>query len=84
MTPNESKEIIEKFHQSIRDLRPNAIVQSSKKLPYTSARIKFAHFVFGEHLIKDGFYTKEKTPDEISKLFEKNYQELMESYGFID
>lgn len=83
MIPSESKEIIEKFHQSIKDLRPNAIVQSTKELPFTSARIKFAHFVYGEHLIKDGFYIKGETPEEISKLFEKNYQELMESYGLI-
>ena len=84
MAPNEAKEILDKFHQSIMDLRPNAIVQSTKELPYTSARIKFAHFVYGEHLIKDGFYIKGKTQRKISKLFEKNYQELMESYGLID
>lgn len=84
MTPDESKEIIEKFHKSIKDLRPNAIVQSTKELPYTSARIKLAHFVYGEHLIKGGFYVKGKSPEEILKLFEKNYQELMESYGLID
>jgi|GEM_PF-1555868 len=84
MTYTEAKEIIEKFHQSIKDLRPNAIVQSTKELPYTSARIKFAHLVYGEYLVKDGFYIKGKSQEEILKLFEKSYQELMESYGLID
>ena len=84
MTSEESKIIIEKFHQSIRDLRPDAIVQSTKNLPYTSARIKFAHFVYGEYLVKDGLYTKGKSQEEILKSFEKSYQELMESYGLID
>jgi hypothetical protein len=41
MTPIEAKIIIEKYHLSIKDLRPNAIVQSSKELPCTSARIKY-------------------------------------------
>jgi len=87
MTHTEAKEIIEKFHQSIRDLRPDAIVQSTKELPYTSARIKYAHFVYGEHFIKDGFYAEAKTKEtkeEMLKSFEKKYQELMESYGLID
>ncbi|MDE2227218.1 MAG: hypothetical protein KGJ89_04660, partial [Patescibacteria group bacterium] len=84
MTPIEAEKIIETFHQSIMDLRPNAIVQSAKELPYTSARIKFAHFIYGEHLIKNGFYIEGKTPEETSQLFEKKYQELMESYGLID
>lgn len=87
MTHTEAKEIIEKFHQSIRDLRPDAIVQSTKELPCTSARIKYAHFVYGEHFIKDGFYAEAKTKEtkeEMLKSIEKKYQELMESYGLID
>jgi hypothetical protein len=87
MTPIEAEKIIEKFHQTIKDLRPNAIVQSSKELPYASARIKYAHFVYAEHFIKDGFYVEAKTKEtkeEMLKSFEKKYQELMESYGLID
>ncbi|MDD4290200.1 MAG: hypothetical protein PHH83_02880 [Patescibacteria group bacterium] len=87
MTPDEAKKIIEKFHQAIKDLRPNAIVQSSKELPCTSARIKYAHFVYVEHFIKDGFYIEAKTKEtkeEMLKSFEKKYQALMESYGIID
>ena len=87
MTPIEAEKIIEKFHQAIRDLRPDAIVQSSKNLPCTAARIKYAHFVYGEHFIKDGFYIEAKTKEtkeEMLKSFEKKYQELMESYGLID
>ena len=72
MTPIEAKELIEKFQQSIRDLRPNAIVQSTKELPCTSARIKYAHFVYGEGLVKNVSITEEAL------------QEIMESYGIID
>lgn len=84
MTIDEAKNIIEKFHQSIKDLRPNAIVQDSKNLPYTSARIKYAHFVYGEHFVNNGFYNKTETKEEMLKSVEKVCQELMESYGLID
>ena len=83
MTPAESKKIIQKFHQSIKDLRPNAIVQDIKKLPYTSARIKYAHFVYGEDLIEN-IIQEGKTPEEILKFFETQHQEMMESYGLIN
>lgn len=72
MTPIEAEKIIDNFHKSIKDLRPDAIVQSSKVLPYTSARIKYAHFVYGEALIKNVKITEEKL------------QEVGESYGIID
>lgn len=72
MTPIEANKIIEKYHLSIKDLRPNAIVQSSKELPCTSARIKYAHFVYGEDLTKN------------VKITEETYQEIMESFGIID
>jgi hypothetical protein len=68
-------------------MRPNAIVRSSKELPCTSARIKYAHFVFGEHFIKDGFYIDARTKETIEKTLgscEKTFQELMESYGILD
>lgn len=83
MTPDEAKKIIEKFHQSIKDMRPDAIVQDSKNLPYTSARIKYAHFIYGEDLVENIIQGK-KEPEEILKSFEKKHQELMESYGIID
>jgi hypothetical protein len=72
MTPIEAKKIIEKYHLSIKDLRPNAIVQSNKKLPCTSARIKHAHFVYGEDIIKG------------AKITQEIVNEIMESYGIID
>ena len=72
MIPTEAKNIIDNFHKSIKDLRPNAIIQSNEKLPYTSARIKYAHFVYGEGLIKT------------VKITEKIFQEMLESYGIID
>jgi hypothetical protein len=68
----EAKEIIETHHQSIKDLRPNAIVQSSEVRPCTSARIKYAHFVYGEDLIKS------------HNVAEETIKELRESYGIID
>ena len=72
MTPNEAKNVIEKFHKSIKDLRPNAIVQSKEDILYTSARIKYAHFVYGEEIVKRVKITKEI------------YQEVLESYGIIE
>jgi hypothetical protein len=72
MTPIDAKNIIDKYHQSIKDLRPNAIVQSSDARPYTSARIKYAHFVYGEDLIKSRNFTEEAI------------KELRESFGIID
>jgi hypothetical protein len=72
MTPVEAKEIIERFHHSIKDMRPNAIVQSNKELPYTQAKIRYAHFVYGEDIIKR------------TELTEEMLQELQESYGIID
>jgi len=72
MIPSEASVIIENFHKSIKDLRPEAIVQSSKELPYSYARIKYAHFVYIEELI------------ERVELTEKNLQEMMESYGIIN
>ena len=72
MTPIEAKIIIDNFHKSIKDLRPNAIVQSSKELPYTYARIKYAHFVYGEEIVKH------------AKITEEILQEMLESYGIIE
>lgn len=72
MTPVEAKEIIERFHRSIKDLRPNTIVQSYKELPHTQGNIRYAHFIYGEDIIKR------------AELTEAVLQELQESYGIID
>lgn len=72
MDQKEALKIIEEFHNSIKDLRPDALVQSSKELPYTYTRIKYAHFIYLEKLIEDGGMTEEKL------------QEMMESYGIIN
>jgi hypothetical protein len=72
MTPSEAAKIITDFHKSIKDLRPNAIVQSNEELPCTSARIKYAHFVHAEELVGHAEMTEEKL------------QEIIESYGIVD
>jgi hypothetical protein len=72
MTPIEAKKIIENYHKSIKDMRPDAIVQSSNNLPYVPGRIKYAHFVYGEELIK------------LVKITEEILQEMLESYGIIN
>jgi len=72
MTQNEAKKIIENYHKSIKDLRPAAIVQSNNNLPCVSGWIKYAHFVYGEELIKENIITK-----EIAEM-------LTESYGIIN
>lgn len=68
----ESKKIIQDYHNSIKDLRPEAIVQSIDVLPYSSGRIKYAHFVYGEYLINNDKITNELL------------LEIFESYGLID
>jgi len=72
MTPIEAEKIIENFHKSIKDLRPDAIVQPKNDLPYVIGWIKYAHFVYGEELIKENIITK-----EIAEM-------LTESYGIIN
>ena len=59
MTPIEAEKIIGDFHKSIKDSRPNGIIQFNKELPYTSAKIKYAHFVYGEELVKSVKITEE-------------------------
>jgi len=61
MTPSEAEKIIEEFHNSITDLRPGEIVQSTDELPCTRARIKHAHFVYGEYIIKNASLTEKNT-----------------------
>jgi len=51
MTPLDAENIIKMCHNSIKDLRPNFIVQPQSDLPYVKGRIKYAHFVYGEELI---------------------------------
>jgi len=68
----EAFEIIEEFHKSIKDLRPEAIVQSFQELPYPASWIKYAHFVLGENLINNG------------DLSLKMAKYLIESYSIID
>ncbi len=72
MTTAEAERIIKQFHNSIEDLRPIAVVQPKEKLPHTPAKIKYAHFIYGEELIKT------------AKIAERILQEIMESYGIID
>ena len=43
MTPLQAEEILNKYWNSIKDLRPNAIVQPTSDLPYISAKIKQDH-----------------------------------------
>lgn len=72
MNPSEAAKVIENFHNSIKDLRPDAIVQHRNALPYVPGWIKYAHFVFGEELIAQNTMTK-----EVAEM-------LTESYGIID
>src|SRR3989344_1998741 len=71
MTFDEARTILTDYWGIFKDLRPKEIVQSNKVLKCTSARIKFAHFVFGEHLVKT---------DQLDKVI---FKVLMESYGLI-
>ena len=72
MTPIEAKEIIENYQNSIKDLRPVAIVQPQSDLPYVKGWIRYAHFVYGEELIKHNILSK-----DIAEM-------LIESYSLMD
>ena len=72
MTPSEAEKIIKNFHKSIKDLRPDAIMQSRNDLPYVPGWIKYAHFVYGEEVVKH------------VKITEEILQEMLESYGIIN
>ena len=72
MSPVEVGKILADFLKSIKDLRPNAIVQPSSDLPCTSGKLKYAHFVYGEELVK------------LNMMSNGAHLILMESYGIID
>lgn len=72
MLLNEAIEVLEKFTNTIKDLRPSAIVQSDNVLPCTKGKIKFAHFVAVEELINNNKMTRETG------------LQLVNSYGIID
>lgn len=71
MTPLEAEAILKEYIATIKDLRPNGIVQSTNALKRTTGLIKYAHFVYGEHVVK------EKILDD------DLLQVLTESFGFI-
>lgn len=61
MTPIEAEKIINEYWKSIKDLKSaKAIVQPISDLPYSTGMIKYAHFVYGEELIKKNLLTKKK------------------------
>lgn len=72
MTITEAANILDNFTKSIKDLRPNEIVQSESVLKDTKGRIKYAHFVYAEGLLEKGVLEKDHA------------LMLMESYGIID
>ncbi|MCH7974145.1 MAG: hypothetical protein IH949_09715 [Bacteroidetes bacterium] len=72
MTSIEAEKIIENYHNSIKDLRPVSIVQPESDLPYVKGWIRYAHFVYGEELIKQNILSK-----DIAEM-------LIESYSLLD
>jgi hypothetical protein len=58
MDPTEASQIITKYQDSIKDRRPDAIVQSQNELPFVKGWIKYAHFVLGEEKVKQKIMTK--------------------------
>jgi hypothetical protein len=60
MTHLEAENIIIAYSKAIKtNLRPNAIVQSISELPYSPAKIKYAHLLYAEYLVKENILTKE-------------------------
>jgi hypothetical protein len=67
-----AKKIIGAYRAKIRDLRPDAIVQSDSVLGRAKATIKFAHFIYCEHLIEQGVFD------------DNDFKTLLESYGLLE
>lgn len=59
MSPKEAHEIITDYSRSIKNLRPNAIVQSVFELPHSPGKIMYAHFLYAEYLVKENLLTNE-------------------------
>ena len=68
MTPLQAEEIINSYWKSMKDLRPDAIVQPISDLPCSPGKIKYSHFVYGEELIKKNLLTK-KIGDQLTKSY---------------
>ena len=58
MTPIQAKKIINSYLKTIKDLRPNAIVQPTSDLPCSAGKIRYAYFVYGEYLVNEGHLSK--------------------------
>ena len=58
-TPDLAEEIINEYWKSFRDIaRSDEIVQSVNDLPYSRARIKYAHLFYVETLIANSLFNK--------------------------
>ncbi|MBU2036615.1 hypothetical protein KJ866_00165 [Patescibacteria group bacterium] len=71
MTPIEAEEIINKYWKSYKDIGPYSIVQPISDLPCSPGKIRYAHLVYGEELIKRGLI-----PWGISRKLSSSYQEI--------
>lgn len=86
MKPVKAEEIINNYWKSIKDLRPEAIVQSISDLPYSPGMIRYAHFVYAEWLIKENILTRKigdrliESYSQISKLFVEEPETINNKY----
>lgn len=73
MTPSEAKTIINDYVRLIKKIDDlNGIVISIDELPYSVGKIKYAHFVYAEELIKQ---------NQLTKIIG---DQLIETYGYIN
>lgn len=78
MTPLEAEEIINKFWKSIKSLGgATEIVQPISDLPCSQGKIKYAHFIYGEELIKKNLLT-DKVGSQLIESYAKISQVFVE------
>ncbi len=84
MTPIEAEKIINEYWRSMKDLRSaKAIVQPISDLPCSTGMIKYAHFVYGEELIKKNLLTK-KIGDQLTQSYSKIHSRFVEDSDHIN
>ena len=79
MTPLEAEAILKEYIATIKDLRPNGIVQSTNALKRTTGLIKYAHFVYGEHVVKEKIL--DELLDNLHAYCDKLYFNIGGEYG---
>lgn len=74
MTPTEAEKIINDYWKSFKNL-PISIMQPISDLPYSPGKIRYAHFIYGEELLKQDFLTR-----DISNKLSSSYADIHDKF----